>query len=281
MKKAKTVTTSTHIHRIDFSERKPSLPNFFANSDQFKKFESCLKKQQLEKYVLSVFYETNTEVFEITTAKNIEFTIEFTHVRKLIERAAAETLSQFEIFGLIGNKGGICPSQVFLKKEIEMNKPINFDDFEMMVSGRKSRCRTGGSKTFGASPTPGIRLGLHLGSRTVDGKQVRGQMCIALNTKLMEMARFAAGDRANVFFSKDRSIMAIERHPKGEYAVSAVGASTDARKKAIGKPLSSNIKFSGPDWAIGLKRLEESFLITDGDIAIEGSRIMAQVNLLA
>ena len=160
-----------------------------------------------------------------------------------------------------------------------MNIEFNLDEFEMVINKRGSTGRGGSEHGFKLKPTPSIRLALHIGNGAGKIGKVKKQLSIALNNKTMELARFVAGDKANVLFSKDKSVMMIERHPNGAWTLSPNSATKSDRVDAVGKPRISSIKFTAPAWAENSDRLNLGFVLDEKDIKIEGSRILAQVNL--
>ena len=159
---------------------------------------------------------------------------------------------------------------------------MTFDDgeFEMVVNKRGTGGGRGASPHgFKLKPTPCVRLALHVGNGAKEAGRLKKQFAICLNNKLMELARFVAGDKVNVMFNKDKSVMLIERHPAGCWTLSPNSATKSDRVDAIGKPRLSNIKFTAPQWAEVSQKLKSSFEVNSDDICIEGSRVMVQVNL--
>ena len=153
---------------------------------------------------------------------------------------------------------------------------FDFDDFEMVVSSRGARS---GSAGYNKNPEPVLRLTLHVAGVRSDGTLNRKQLSIGFNAAAMKASRFVAGDKVNVAFSKDKAMMMIERHPKGQWTLSPIAAKTADRLDAIGKPKTSSVKFSVPEWAASLRRLEDGFIVTGNDLVIDGNRVLAQVNL--
>jgi len=153
-------------------------------------------------------------------------------------------------------------------------KVIDISDFEMVTQARGPRNVRNG---FSGSEAPKIRVSLHIGGRK-NSKDYR-QLCIALNKASMSYARFVAGDKVNLMFSKDKSHMVIERHPKGLWTLSPVGASKDTRLNAVGKAHGCAVKLTAPDWAKKSPTLKESFIASSEDIASDGSRLLVTVNL--
>lgn len=151
---------------------------------------------------------------------------------------------------------------------------MDFSDFEQVLSSRAPGLRSDGFKRM---DTPGVRIGAH--KNTKSGNLVRIQFSVTLNNKLMKLARFVSGDRVNVFFSKDHSAMVLERHPKGSYSLSPVGAGKQERTDAIGNPHISSVKFLAPEWCIANNKLLTGFKVLEKDIAIEANRIMVEINL--
>ena len=152
-----------------------------------------------------------------------------------------------------------------------MSKSIDTSDFEILTP------RAGGrGRDFKRQQTPSMRLALHKGG---GGNGERTQFTIGINGRLMELARFVAGDKVNLSFSKDRAYVAIERHPQGKWTLSPIASSTEQRVNAIGKPFISAVKFTAPDWALGNKKLEEGFRLSESDIDASGSKVVAAVNL--
>lgn len=158
---------------------------------------------------------------------------------------------------------------------------MNFDseEFEMVIHKRGAPGRGASPHGFKLKPTPSIRFALHIGNGAKDTAKIKKQFSICLNNKLMELARFVAGDRVNVSFNKDKSVMLIERHPAGLWTLSPNSATKSDRTDAVGKPRLSSIKFTAPAWAENSTRLQAGFVLEQQDICIEGSRVMVQVNL--
>ncbi len=153
------------------------------------------------------------------------------------------------------------------------------DEFEMVVNKRGHSGRGASQHGFKLKPTPSIRFALHTGNGAKDTGKQKKQFSICLNNKVMEMARFVAGDKVNILFNKDKSMLKIERHPAGQWTLSPNSATKSDRVDAIGKPRLSSIKFTAPPWAETSSRLQAGFVLEQKDICIEGSRVIAQVNL--
>lgn len=153
---------------------------------------------------------------------------------------------------------------------------IDFSDFEVVESCRGARA---GSAGYSRSATPTLRLTLHNSGVKPDGTPGRKQFSVGFNAAAMKASRFVAGDRVNVAFSKDRLMMMVERHPKGQWALSPIGAEKADREAAIGKAHTSALKFGAPDWALASNRLHEGFTVDGNNLVIDGNRVLAQVNL--
>ena len=158
-----------------------------------------------------------------------------------------------------------------------MSKAIDTSQFEMVMPRARGGGRDNGG-SFKSKQTPAMRLGLHIGGS--EGNKARTQFSVGLNEKLMELARFVAGDKVNLSFSLDRAYIAIERHPQGQWTLSPIAASKEQRANAVGKPSISAIKFTSPAWALGNKKLEDGFKVLEADIDVTGSKIVAAINLV-
>ncbi|NQW92675.1 MAG: hypothetical protein HQ446_01315 [Polaromonas sp.] len=270
-----------NVHGIEFTHRRPFSALFKGDAKEFSDFANACESSLVAGAVKSVFFDTSSHSFVIEVNETRCSQFDGTH--SILLTCASDTLLQHELFGQVGHHTRFDSAKPNNKlEETNMIKPNNFSDFEMMTSkrfsGGSAGHRPGG---FAENAEPLMRISLHRGSQTSKGEPGNRQLCVSLNKKVMELARYTAGDRVNVFFNKDRSIMALERHPTGEFSLSPKGATKEERKAAVGKPYPSDVKFTGPEWMQKTQKLQTSVLVCAKDIAIEGSRIMAQVNLLA
>lgn len=88
-------------HGILFQHRRPSNDEYVAKDySEFVLFALQAKLNDVEKFVPSVFFDTSSQTFKI----EVDDIYDCTEIGEVIRKCAEGTLSQFELFGYVGEK---------------------------------------------------------------------------------------------------------------------------------------------------------------------------------